>query len=351
MIQNHKPYIIAETAFHHEGDKNFLKGLIKEAREVGVDAVKFHLLLNVEDYMIADHEAIKILKPWCFDSVVWDEILDFCQDLDIILLCNDNDSVDYAIEKGNKIKAIEIHATGINDIFLLSKAAKFQGTVILGSGGSSIDEIDYAIQFLKDNGKEDIFLMHGFQNYPTDYKDIKLWRMKQFSELYNLPVGYADHTDPKDENNEIISCCGFANGFNVLEKHFTPAFGEKRIDAQAAVSMDQLKKIKELSNIIWQTIDKENCLKLSEAELKYGNTGPMKKAIVAKHTIQEGDIINLTNIAFKRTNASSSIKQIELPKVLNNKAKREIKKDEIIDLNNVNYSFNQNDFSQFKNTK
>jgi len=351
MIPNNKPYIIVETAFHHEGDKNFLKGLIKDAKEIGVNAVKFHLLLDIDDYMIADHDAIEVLKPWCLNSSDWDEIIEFCGDIDIILLCNDQKSIEYAIQKGNRIKAIEIHATGINDIFLLEKASKFNQTVILGTGGSSLDEIDFAIQFLKDNNKLDVFLMHGFQNYPTDYKDIKLSRMSRLNQLFNLPIGYADHTDPLDENNEFISCIPLANGFNVIEKHFTTNFGEKRIDAQAAVNVNQLKKIKELSQIIWSTLDLDSCLKLSPAEMKYGNTGPMKKAIVAKNDIQEGELITLSNIAFKRTNASSSSKQLDLSKLLNNKTTRFIKKDEIIDLNNIQFSFLVNDISQFKNTK
>lgn len=351
MIPNNKPYILAETAFHHEGDVDFLKRLINEAKKVGVNAVKFHLLLKPDDYMTADHEALEIIRAWSLNAIQWDDILAACSGVDVIFLCNDNASVDYALSKGEAIKAIEIHATGLNDIFLLEEASSFHGTVILGTGGSTLDEIDFAIQFLKEKGKDDIFLMHGFQNYPTDYKDIKLWRMKQLAELFKLPIGYADHTDPLDANNEWISCLGLTNGFNVLEKHFTPVFGEKRIDAQAAVSVDQLKKIVGLSDIIWKTIDKENSLKLSEAELKYGNTGPMKKAIVARQHIGKGDKITLESIAFKRTNNSSSMKQIELAKLLNNKANKAIEKDEIIDLTNVDYEFKQNDFSQFRNTK
>ena len=52
---------------------------------------------------------------------------------------------------------------------MLAKASYFKNTVIIGTGGSTLDEIDYAINYLKQKGKDDIFLMHGFQNYPTEY--------------------------------------------------------------------------------------------------------------------------------------------------------------------------------------
>ena len=119
---------------------------------------------------------------------------------------------------------------------------------------------------------------------------------------------------------------GVANGHFVLEKHFTHKFGEKRIDAQAAISLGQMKKVKEIAQITFETIAKRDSLKMTSAELKYGNTGPMKKAIVAKENLKIDTIITLDNIAFKRTNESSSIKQNELYKVLGNKLNKAIQK-------------------------
>jgi len=345
-----KPYIICETAFHHEGDLAFIKELIDNAIDLRLNAIKFHLLLDLEDYMAYNHSAIELLKPWCFSSEQMNDILGYVKNMDIILLCNDVKSVDYAINTKYNIKAIEIHATGLNDVFLLERASQFKNTVILGTGGSTLDEIDYAVSYLKQLGKDDIFLMHGFQNYPTDFKDIKLERMNKLSTLFGLPVGYADHTDPSDKNNEYISCLGVANGHCVIEKHFTHKFGEKRIDAQAAVSTTQMKKVKVLAEMIFETMGKNNPLQMSEAELKYGNTGPMKKAIVAKDNIKKGTVLTLNHITFKRTNESSSIKQNELHKILGNKTNSDIEKDGIIDLGNVDFSFILNDVSQFKNT-
>ena len=346
-----KPYIIGETAFHHEGDVQFAKELIKNAVELGIEAIKFHITLDLDDYMAYNHEAIDIIRPWCLNSKEWDNVLSNIENLDVILLCNDVKSVEYAIESDLDIKAIEIHATGLNDVFLLDKASYFKNTVIIGTGGSTLDEIDYAINYLKQKGKDDIFLMHGFQNYPTDYKDIKLERMNKLSELFNLPVGYADHTDPLDKNNEYISCLGVANGYNVIEKHFTHKFGEKRIDSQSAISLEQMKKVQEIARVTFESLGVEKNLQMADAELKYGNTGPMKKAIVAKKRLEEGTVISLQNIAFKRTNESSSVKQNELYKVLGNKTNSIIEKDEIIDLGNVDFSFNINDTSQFNNTE
>ena len=40
-----EPYIIAETAYNHEGDVNYLYKMIDEIAELELNAIKFHLLL------------------------------------------------------------------------------------------------------------------------------------------------------------------------------------------------------------------------------------------------------------------------------------------------------------------
>lgn len=350
MLPVEKPYLIAETAFHHQGDIEFLLKLIDNAALIGADAIKFHLLFDLEDYMIATHQAYKALEELMIPIPRWTEVINYAikKQLDIICLCNDVKSIKWVSDNFNDIKAIELHAVGINDTFLLREAAQFDGTIILGSGGSSLDEIQYAVDILKGLNKDDVFLMHGFQNYPTDYKDIVFSKMSALHSLFNLPIGYADHTDPEDEYNTFISVIPQSLGFNVLEKHFTHAYGEKRIDSQAAVSIAKLKEVKSLMDIVWSTRG-DDPLAMSIAEKKYGDTGPMKKAIVARKFIEKGKQIKLDDVAFKRTNHSAMIKQKDLPLIINSSAREDIQQDETLDFSNVEYNFNLAEFSQFFN--
>lgn len=350
-MKTNEPFLIAETAFHHEGDIQFLKKLIDAAVESGANAIKFHLLFDLDDYFIADHKAYDSLKSILITEEGWNEILDYCGQkcIDIIFLCNDVKAIKWVNSKVNpSIIAIEIHATGINDILLLDEAAKFDETVILYIGTSTLDEIKYAIDFLRRCAKTDIFLMHGFQSYPTSYKDVFLARMDALSTLFNLPIGYADHTDPSDPNNALISILGVANGYNILEKHFTLLPLEKKIDSQAAVSINTLKHIKALMLIAHDVRGQAVRLNMSDAETRAGNTGPMKKAIVAAKEIEAGKQLELSDIAFKRTNVSSSIKQKQLPELLGLRTKTAIKKDELIEFSKVEYLYVESDFSQFK---
>lgn len=343
-----KPYIIGETAYNHEGDIKYLYKMIDDIAELKLNAIKFHMKLNPESYMQKKHPLMKISKKWKFNKNQWSEIINYSNKkrLDIIVLCDDFESIEYILENNINVSAIELHATGLNDYFLLNAVSEFNKQIILGVGGSTIDEIAYAIDFLKSKEKNNILLMYGFQSYPTKYIDINLSKMLKIRDLFKLPIGYADHTAFDDPNNEIISCMAAMMGINILEKHYTPDYGIERIDYHAAVGKMQMLKIKELMELVLKVYGNGN-LKMSKAELEYGNTGPMKKAIVAKKDIKKGDKLSLDNLWFKRTAEESSIKQNQFLQLIGLRALHDIKEDEIIDFSKIEYKFKKTDLENF----
>ena len=348
IANSNHPYIIGETAYNHEGDVNYLYKMMDDIADLKLNAIKFHLLLDPASYMQKDHPLINDIKKWIFSEKQWDDIFDYSNEknLDIIALCDDVESLEYVNKNKKHVAAIELHASGLNDWFLLNEASKFNGTIILGIGGSIIDEIEYAINILKNAGKDEIILMYGFQSYPTNYADINLSKMLKIRDIFDLPVGYADHTAFDDVNNEIISIMAATMGFNILEKHYTPDYGKERIDFHAAVGKEQMLKIKELMKIALMTYG-NNTLKMSGPELEYGNTGPMKKAIVAKSDIKEGEILTVENLWFKRTVEESPIKQNQFLQLPGLEAAKDINEDEVIDFSKIVYKFKKVDLKSF----
>lgn len=331
-----EPYIIAETAYNHEGDLKYLYRTIDGIAELGVNAIKFHLLLNLDSYMHTSHPEYTQFTGWIYSKEEWDGIIDYSRGkgLDIVALCDDVESIEYIIGHKKPISAIELHATGLNDYFLLEAAVKFERQVILGISGSPMDDIQYAVSFLKQKGKTNVLLMYGFQSYPTSYSDINLSKMINIRDLFNLPMGYTDHTAFDDPNNEIVSIMGAVMGFSVLEKHFTPDYGKERIDYHSAVGKEQMLRIKELMKLAL-IAHGDGSLGMSQSELNYGNIGLMKKAIVSREDIHKGEKLSLDNLWFKRTGKTSNIRQSQLFQLVGLEAIRDIKAGEIIDFSMV----------------
>jgi N,N'-diacetyllegionaminate synthase len=354
MIKNQQmtPYIIAETAYNHEGDSKYLYQMIDEVASLRLNAVKFHLLLNLDSYMKRSHPLYQKMKQWMFTQNQWNEIFSFANKkrLDIVALCDDVESIRYIVSKKKKIAALELHATSLNDFFMLSEAAKFDGRIILGIGGSTLNDISYAVDFLRHHERQDILLMYGFQSYPTNYEDINLAKMDALRNLFHLPIGYADHTGFNDPNNAVISVAAALMGYPVLEKHYTLDPGTERIDYHAAVGKKQMSCIRELMRTALQ-VHGSGQITLSEPEKAYGNIGPMKKAIVARNDIRKGEKLTLQNLWFKRTDEESTIQQKQFLQLIGSKAKVDIKKDDVIDFSKIDYTFKTLDLQQFTNVQ
>lgn len=352
MINFEEPYIIGETAYLHEGDINYLNKMVDEIAEIKLNAVKFHLMLDPESYMQKKHPLMEELRKWLFDEEQWDAIIENAieKGLDVIALCDDVESIQYVINNNKAVQAIELHGVVLNDHYSLMAVSKFKGQIILGIGGSTMDEIQYAVDFLKDQGVENIILMYGFQSYPTNYSEINLSKMLKIKQLFNLPLGYADHTAFDDPNNEVISILAATMGFNILEKHYTPDPGKERIDYHAAIGKAQMLKIKELLEIAL-TIYGDGQLKMSKAERDYGNVGPMKKAIVARKHIKKGEVLSFDNLWFKRTMEESTVQQKQFLQLIGLEAIKDIEADEIIDFSKVKYEFKTGKTESFTHLK
>lgn len=238
-----KPYIIADTTYNHEGDISYLMRMVDELSEIKIDAVKFHLLFNIDDYMERTHPAYEKIKKLLISPDKWDHIIEHATDhgLDVILLCDDTASLSYAMQRKD-IKEIEIHSSGINDYDMLHKAAEYEGKIMLGIGGATNDEIQTALNFFYSPVK----LMYGFNGWPTVPCDIKVARMRSIRERFERRVGYADHTVWDHPDNVFISCSAALNGFPILEKHYTLDPGKERVDYRESVGKKMMIQIRDM---------------------------------------------------------------------------------------------------------
>lgn len=305
--------LIAETAWHHEGDYAFMEKLIEElTTKSKTDYIKLHLTLDLDEYMDSRHPSYKTLKNWMLSDNQWDKIISQVRKSGkkLMLLFNDTESIRFGMKYNPEL--IEIHSVCLNDVHLLDKLKtnlKKTQKVVLGVGGSSLYEIENAISKLN---HQEIILMFGFQNYPTNYADINLKKIRKIMSLYpQLKHGYADHTSWDDENNELITLLVSAVGMDYIEKHVTIQQGKERCDWQSAISIQTFNRIAEKVKLI-KELNGDGLLKLNTAEKDYSRFGPMKKACVFSKDVTTGQVFTKNLIEFKRTSETSDLSQIDV---------------------------------------
>src|SRR6056297_2397388 len=91
-----KPYIIAETAYNHEGEFEYLNRMIEEISKTKARAIKFHILKNIDTYFQKNHPLKKKLSKLMLKQNQWKNLIDNSKklNLEVIVLCDDIDAFD-----------------------------------------------------------------------------------------------------------------------------------------------------------------------------------------------------------------------------------------------------------------
>lgn len=304
--------LIAETAWHHDGDFEFFKKLVEEiAKNTEADYIKFHITLDINEYMHTDHPAYQWAKERIFKKEQWYEILNISlkNNKKLMLLFNDKKAIDFGMSFNPEI--VEIHSVCLNDIKLLKhlkEKIRPETKIVLGVGGSDLYEIENVINFL---GSNMIVLMHGFQNFPTKYEDVNFAKTKKIMQLFPyFEHGYADHTAWDNENNILITLFGAALGMSYIEKHVTIELGKERCDWNSAISIEMFNDLTIKLEVLSQTFG-NGLLSLNEGEKSYSTFGANKKAAILNKNIKKGHKLSFEDFTFKRTGQSSDLSQID----------------------------------------
>lgn len=302
--------LIAETAWHHEGDMDFLLDLAKKIKLSKANIAKFHLLLDLDEYIDKSHKLYDGYNKWKISKENWEKVLNIFKPEELMLLCNDTKAIEFACTYNPKI--IELHAVCMTDLNLLDclKVNKPKNTKIaLGISGNTIEEIDFALNYLNTN---DIILMYGFQNYPTKFEEINFNRLKKIMQFYpNLEFGYADHCGYNEDFNELITLTGASLGVNYIEKHVTSQFGISRLDYEATISFEMLDNLYNKLEIISKSLG-NGSLTLSEGEKNYSRLGILKKAPILKQDIFENDVLTKELLDYKRIKTDLNYSPFEI---------------------------------------
>lgn len=328
-------FVIAEAGVNHNGDIEIAKKLVDTAVWAGADAVKFQTFraerlvcksAKKAEYQMEttqkDESQFEMLKKLELTPDMHEQLIDYCKDRKIKFLSTpfDIESMDYLVQCG--LDMIKIPSGEITNYPYLVNAGKTGQRVILSSGMSSLDEVRDAVHVLRENGSKNITVLHCNTEYPTPYEDVNLRAMQTIRDELGVSVGYSDHTDGIE-----IPIAAAALGAAVIEKHFTLDKNMEGPDHKASLEPDELREmIRAIRNIELSLGDGRKIPSASEKK----NMDIVRKSIVAKCDIAQGEILTEENITTKRP--GSGLSPMRWREVMGTKAIRDFKEDELIEL-------------------
>lgn len=330
-----KVIIIAEAGVNHNGSLENAKKMIDIAQEVGVDIIKFQTF-KAENLVCKNAEKaeyqknttsnkesqFEMLKKLEINREMHKELIKYCKDKNVQFLSTpfDLESIDLLNELG--IEIFKIPSGEITNYPYLKKIGMLKKKVILSTGMSYLKEIEEALKVLKENGANDITVLHCNTEYPTPMCDVNLNAMNVINEKLNVEVGYSDHTIGIE-----VPIAAAAMGAKIIEKHFTLDKNMEGPDHKASLNPDELKvMVSAIRNI---EIAMGNNVKIpSKSESR--NLNIVRKSIVANKTIKRGEEFTEENLTCKRP--GNGVNPMKWNEVLGKIAKKDYFEDELIEL-------------------
>lgn len=285
--------IIAETAFTHRGDFEYLKAQIRAAADSGVDWVKFQIVLNPVDVYAEELEICREFSAYKFSDEQWEDAFRLVKNLGmgVVALPVDYSSIEMLASLEGLVDYVEIHSICLNDLFTLKRVSALKNSgLILGVGGHTVEEVALALQFA---GDKSVVLMAGFQSFPTKKETANLRKIRSLAEHFALTVGYADHT-PWDQCDQDMLALALGLGAQIVEKHIILQAGDSsRPDYYSAVSPAQLSDLSRRV-ALFDAIMGSGCIDdLNHGEVAYRNRQRQICAtenFSAGHVLKEGDL-------------------------------------------------------------
>lgn len=212
---NESTYIIAEIGSNHNQNMDQAKKLIDMAYEAGADAVKFQLFDTNSLYKPGD-QLYDIFKDIELNPNWIPELRDYTHSNNLGFIASPFDfkSIDVLVENG--IDALKWASSETVKLDLLKYAASKKLPLIISTGMCNIADIYEAVEICKSENNEDIVLLHVTSLYPTEAADVNLKAMETLSIVFDVLVGFSDHT--LDNTASIVAVSKEAK---VIEKHIT----------------------------------------------------------------------------------------------------------------------------------
>lgn len=328
-------FIIAEAGVNHNGSLSMAKELVRKAKLAGADCIKFQTFIAEKlvtgdgqkaEYQKAQTNAeesqLEMLKKLELTQEEFRELAEFCRAEGILFLSTAFDMESLAFLEELKMPCYKIPSGEITNYPYLAAIGRTGKPVILSTGMCDMEEVEAAVQVLKEHGAGEITLLHCTTEYPAPLADVNLRAMQTLQEQFHCKVGYSDHT-PGIE----IPVAAVAMGAVVIEKHFTLDKNLEGPDHKASLNPEELSRMIQLIHNV-ETALGDGKKKAASSEL--GNRQAARKSIVAARNIRKGELFSEENLTVKRP--GDGLSPMKWKETLGRTAPRDFQKDERIRL-------------------
>ena len=331
---DHPAYIIAEIGSNHNGDMDLCRRLIDSAADAGAHAVKFQSwtessLIAKEEYDRNTEYSDKkkhfgslreMVMAYQFTAEQHVEAHSYCKERGIAFCSTPFSKEEADLLEKLDVPFFKIASMDIVHLPLLAYVARKQRPMIIATGMATLAEIEQAVETVRNEGNEQIVLLHCISIYPPDYDMIHLRNMEMMQQAFDVPVGFSDHS-----LGTAIPLAAIALGASVIEKHFTLDKEMPGWDHAISANPGELRTIVEEGRNVFDSLGSHRRT-VSEAEIE--KRKKFRRSLVTCSALRQGHVISEADLDAKRP--GTGISPDELPYVLGRKLMKDVQQDQVI---------------------
>ena len=240
-------------------------------------------------------------------------LFDYAKKIGITIFSSAFDSTAVDLLEGLNTPAYKIASPEIIDLPLIKYVAQTKKPMIISTGMANLVEISEAVETARENGCQDLVLLHCISSYPAPFKQSNLRTIPDLAEKFNVLTGLSDHT-----MGTIVATTSLALGACVIEKHFTLSRDDKGPDSEFSLEPDELKRLCQDTEIAWKSLG------VAGYELKNSEENAQKhrRSLYAVRDIKQGEKFTTENVRSIRPGLGLPPKYLD--KILSSKAMRDI---------------------------
>jgi N-acetylneuraminate synthase len=332
-----EPYVICELSGNHNGSLDRALKLLDAAAATGADAVKIQTY--TPDTITIDHDGPGFrIEGGLWDGrtlydlygeaqtpVEWHEALFArARKLGVTLFSTPFDESAVDLLEALGAPAYKIASFEAIDLPLIAYVAAKRKPMIISTGMANLEEIGEAVRTARENGCDQIVLLHCVSSYPAPDEQSNVRTVPDLAERFGVVSGLSDHTF-----GSAVAVASIALGGSVVEKHFTLARADGGPDAAFSLEPDEFTTLvqdcKRARTALGKpTYDLQGCERSSVV---------FRRSIYVVRDIAVGEELTSENIRSIRPGHGLPPKY--LPEVLGRKASRDLKRGDPLDWNSV----------------
>jgi len=201
---------ISEVSSNHDQDLQRSFEFITASAKAGCDAVKFQLfkidkLFSSE--ILQKSEKHRKRKDWELPVEFLPQLAKKCKEEKILFSCTP-----FYLEAVKELEPyVDFYKIASYELLwddLLTACAKTNKPIILSTGMATLDEIEHAVEVLRNGGCKKLTLLHCTSSYPTPYAEANLAAIETLRNRTKCEIGWSDHTVEPSVINRAINRWG-----------------------------------------------------------------------------------------------------------------------------------------------